>query len=326
MVFRVVTANPALDRFLILSHLQPGAQHRVEAVETVPAGTGIHVARALYAWGAEVVVYATAGGPAGELFRSGVEQAGIPHVLTPIAGDTRMNVKVVERGTAPRITLLDEPGSPLTASEETAFVESVRRDLQAGDWVVLCDSLPPGVSPALYVACLLEAKERGCRVALDVPGDTLAELLQVPGAAPHVVAPSAAELGDWLERYEVGTRTPKDGFAWIRTPGEVRRALQALAQLGVAHPFATLGPAGAALWTGKAAVRARALEVVPRNTLGAGAVFLAAVLLSLDEKGPVGALRLATALAGLKAAREDLLPPDWFEGEEGFERVSVEAL
>lgn len=326
MVFRIVSPNPALDRFVTVSTLRPGEHHRARTVETAAAGKGVNVARALLAWGGDAVVYAAAGGPTGEQFRTGLEREGIPHVITPVAGDTRINMKVREQALGGRVTEINEPGPPLNAAEEKAFVDSVLDELEEGDWLVLCGSLPPGVSPALYVACLVEAKGRGCRVAVDVPGETLAALLDASPAPPDVVAPNAAELAAWAEARHPGRRAPRDGFGWLRQPGAVRDALRELASDGVPHPFVTLGPAGAGTWTGKAAVRARALDVGPRRTVGTGDVFLAAVLLSLDDRGPVGAMRLGVALSGLHAIGEDLMPPDWFDGEERLADVPVEAL
>lgn len=326
MAFHIVAPNPALDRWITVPELTPGASHRIEAVETVPAGTGINVVRALTWWGAEATVYALAGGTAGGLLRSGLEEEGIAHVLTPIRGETRVNVRVRERSHPGRVTELNEPGPLLTEAEETAFVNAVSEGLQEGDWLVLCGSLPPQVSPALYVALMAEAGAKGCRIALDVPGDLLAVLLATSPVPPHVVTPNGEELAEWAEHHRPGRSMPREGFEWVRQGSGLRSVLQDMAALGVAHPFVTLGAAGAALWTGTAVVRTRALDRPVRDTVGCGDVFLAAVLYALEERGPVVALRLATVMAGLKAAQETARPPEWWDGETYLPEVTVEAL
>lgn len=326
MAFHVVTPNPALDRWITVPALMPGKLHRIETVETVPAGQGVNVARALTAWGEEATVYAFAGGVAGNLLRSGLEEEGIPHVLTPIRGETRVNVKVRDRSRPGQVTELNEPGPFLTEEEEAAFVNTVRDRLEEGDWLVLSGSLPPQVSPALYVALMVEAGGKGCRIALDVPGDLLAVLLSTSPVPPHVVTPNAAELAEWARGHRPGRSLPREGFEWVRHGDVLRSVLQDLAAQGVAHPFATLDGAGAALWTGEAVVRTRALERPVRDTVGCGDVFLAAVLYALEERGPVVALRLATVMAGLKAAQGTVRPPELWDGETYLPEVPVEAF
>ena len=65
-------------------------------------------------------------------------------VVVPVRAPTRSNVSLVEPdGT---VTRVNEPGGVLSSSELDALVEAVLAAAGGAEWVVLCDSLPPGVS------------------------------------------------------------------------------------------------------------------------------------------------------------------------------------
>lgn len=323
MVYRVVAPNPLLHRTLKVPRLRPGQWHAAGPAEVTAAGKGIVAARCLWAWGADLVLYSIAGGSGGRQFRAELEMEGIPHVLTPVDSELGQILRIMETQPPVRVTELQEPGPPMNLQEQQALVEAVRDQLQEGDWLVLSGGLPPGVSPALYLACLLEAQGRGCRVALDVPGEVLAAILQ---ASKQPVEVARVRAGELAVASGLGARTPAEGFALLRQAGTVREGLKRLREAGVAYPVLTLGPAGAALWVEGTIIRTRAPEVDAPQPVGCGDVFLAALLMALDQQGPRGALRYATAMAAEKAARQDDFPPAWEDGEKLLPQVRFEAL
>lgn len=323
MTFHVVAPNPMLYRTLKVSRLWPGRVHEAAEADVTAAGRGIVAARALWAWGADTVLYSIAGGHGGRQLRGELEMEGIPHVLTPVRGELGVVVRIVETQPPQRVTELHEPGPRISLAEQQALVESVREALGEGDWLVLSGALPPGASPALYLACMLEAQGRGCRVALDVPGEVLAALLKASAKPVDVARVRGSDLG---AASGLGPRVPSEGFALLRQAGTVREGLKRLQEAGVVYPVLSLGPAGAAIWVEGTVLRTRAPEVDNPNPAGCGDVFLAALLMALDEQGPRGALRVATALAAEKAARQDDLAPAWEDAQKHLPQVRFEGL
>ena len=83
-----VTLNLALDVTYHVARLSPHATHRVSSVAQRAGGKGVNVARILHALGHEVVIAGLAGGATGEAIREELAAAGLPALLTPIAGET----------------------------------------------------------------------------------------------------------------------------------------------------------------------------------------------------------------------------------------------
>src|SRR5439155_13985983 len=139
-----VTLNLALDVTYHVARLSPHATHRVSSVAQRAGGKGANVARILHTPGHEIVIAGLAGGATGDAIRAELTAAGLPAVLTPIAGESRRTLAVVDdaHGDA---TGFWEPGPETTNAEWRAFLAAYDSLLTEAGAVVLSGSLPPGL-------------------------------------------------------------------------------------------------------------------------------------------------------------------------------------
>jgi 1-phosphofructokinase len=300
-----LTANPSVDRTIELAgELQRGEVQRAISVRSEPGGKGVNVARALTAAGAPAIAILPAG--ADDPVLSTLRDQAVAYRAVDVPHPVRVNVTVVEPdGTT---TKLNEAGMPLTASVLEALVAAVLREASDARWAVLSGSLPPSVPSDFYGDLVAALRGQGCAVAVDTSGEPLRAVASA-AVQPDLLKPNAEELAE-LTGYDVA-RLESD-------PAFVAEAARALIARGVGAVLATLGRHGAVLVDGSGtALLAKAEDVVPINTVGAGDATLAGYLLAdLAGAGPADRLRQAVAfgaaavqLAGSAMPRPDDLRP-----------------
>ncbi len=294
-----VTLNPSLDRTIEVESLVPGAVNRALRTRLDPGGKGVNVTRALLANGHASRAVVPLGGPDGAELAVLLEAEEVDVTAVPVAGSTRSNVTVAEAdGT---VTKLNEPGASLSEAELVTILGHVLEHSSAGDWVVLCGSLPPGVDDGEYAAMTKLLQSSGRRVAVDTSGPALHHAVAV---GPDLVKPNREELAEVVGR-ELGS------------VAEVLEAAHELRGRGVGHVLVSLGGDGAVLVGGEGAddgghgasdlVGTSTVEN-PRSTVGAGDAFLAGYLSAIESSGatPPGdagrSRALLTALAWGAAA------------------------
>lgn len=279
-----VTPNPSVDRALDLDRIALGEVNRAHTVHVHPGGKGINVARALVRHGVPAVAVVPTGGPDGARLAGLLAEHGVPAVPVPVAGDTRTNITLQERGGA--TTKVNAPGPVLSAAEVAALLEAVEQRLRSAPAaVVAAGSLPAGAGEDLFVRLAEVAGRHGVPLLLDTSGAPLACAVRAGGL--ELVKPNEHELAEVAGRPLV-------------TVGDVVDAAREVAARGTRLVLVSLGAHGALLvardepgtwWAGGA-------PLVPRSTVGAGDSTLAGFIAasgSLPE-------RLRTAVAWGRAA------------------------
>lgn len=205
-----VTLNLALDVTYRVPTVELHGTNRVSVVAHRAGGKGVNVARVLQALGHESLVCGLVGGLTGEAVRAELRAAGLEAVLTPIAGETRRTLAVVDetRGDA---TGYWEPGPTVQTREWMDFLSTFDELIADADAVVLSGSLPPGLPPDAYAELCRRAGAAGVPAVLDADGDALRCGL---AAGPVLVKPNRAEL----ERV-TGCTDPIAGAEWLRAHG-----------------------------------------------------------------------------------------------------------
>jgi tagatose 6-phosphate kinase len=265
-----VTPNAALDVTYTVDSLVPGAVHRARDVRHRAGGKGVNVARVLHALGADVRAVTTAGGATGAEFAADLGAAGLPADLVPIAGETRRTTTVLSTVDG-SVTLLNEPGTELSATEWALLAERVRR--REPEVLVCSGSLPPGAPPDGYARLLA-----GTTSVLDTSG---AALLAGLAGRPAVVKPNLEEL-----REATGLADP------VAAAQELRKA-------GAGAVVVSLGADGLLAVTAAGTWRATPSSVLTGNSTGAGDAVVAALALGLCRREPwPEILRRAVALSG----------------------------
>ncbi len=282
-----VTLNPAIDRTVWLDGgLVPGTTHRTADTRARIGGKGINVARTAARLGAPVVAL----GISGEEQAAGIERhlhaAGIEPRFRATAGETRTNLKIIERPDG-RMTEINGSGPEVDAR----LIEQVEGDLldvatrKRAAVVVLAGSLPLGVSPDVYarwVARLrdaLGAAETGGPAVLVDASDAALEC--AVDARPFAIKPNRVEAEALLGRP-------------IDSDEHAEQAARALVRRGPLGVLLSLGSRGAiAAWDGAAErIPARPLASFPGRlvtTVGAGDAMVArlAVDLAARDGAPV---------------------------------------
>lgn len=285
-----LTAHPAIDRLVPLEGtLRRGAVLRTAASADQPGGKGINVARVVQAAGVDVQAVVPAA--PGDALLTSLAPTGLPLVVVPVAGATRVNLTLAEPdGTT---TKLNAPGTPLAAAELESLASALVDAARGASWVALCGSLPPDVPSDWYAALLPRLRATGAAVAVDTSGPALDAVLADPAAAPDVVKPNGHELVELIGG---------DADAVEADPDLAAVEAQRLrTERGPAEVLLTLGATGAVLATARGTWFCASPDITPRSTVGAGDASLAGLLLARED-GADDARALAAAVAHGSAA------------------------
>ena len=270
-----VTPNPALDLTWRVERLVEGGTHRVDTGAARAGGKGLNVARVAHAEGAAVLALTTAGGRVGGEFAEELAASGVPHVLVPVAADTRRSIALVDE-TLGDTTILNERGVTPADVEWAALLAEVVDRLPGARVLVISGSVPPGTPESLLPMLIAVGRDAGVPVIVDTSGPAL---LRAAEAGATVLKPNAAELAE-----ATGIDDPVDG---ART----------LLGRGAELVLLSLGAEGMLAVTAANLVHARLDQPLAGNPTGAGdaAVAACAVLYAEGLRDPEAVLRRATA-------------------------------
>lgn len=281
-----VTLNPAVDRELTVPAIEFDSVLRATAWRVDYGGKGFNVSRMLRALGADSVALGFAGGRSGELLRDGLESLGIGTDFVWVAGETRTNVSIVSEA-HDHYVKANEPGPTISPAEEIALVQKVRQLAQAGDWWVLAGSLPPGVSPPIYMQLIGDIQAAGARVILDTSGNALRDGC---AARPFLAKPNDLEIHKL-------TGLPVDSTA------DIAAAAQAMQQQSVANVVVSLGKKGALLADAESVWLAASPQIQEKNPIGAGDSMVGGLVWGLSQDLPLPeALRWGIACGAATAS------------------------
>ncbi|WP_328328862.1 hexose kinase [Kribbella sp. NBC_00382] len=273
-----VTLNLALDVTYGVDELVVGGSHRVNAPQQRAGGKGVNVARVAATLGHQVLALGFVGGLTGEIVAEELFDAGLTALLTPIRGETRRTVAIVN-GVDGDATIFNEAGPSVSEDEWRAFHD--RMPWARLDVLACSGSLPPGLPADAYAELAVRARHHDVLSVIDVGGDALVAAAK----AGAVVRSNAAEL-----REALGDLSVEEGA-------------RQLVALGATAAVITDGARGMVAASKQGAWRALPVERVAGNPTGAGdactAVVAAAVAGSPEPDWPVV---LKSAVAASAAA------------------------
>jgi tagatose 6-phosphate kinase len=274
-----VTLNLALDVTYNVDELVVGGSHRVTEIRQRAGGKGVNVARVAATLGHQVLALGFVGGLAGEIVAEELFDAGLTALLTPIAGETRRTVAIVN-GADGDATIFNEAGPSVSPDEWRAFHD---RMPWARIGVLACSgSLPRGLPADAYAELAVRARHHDVLSVIDAGGDSLLAAAK----AGAVVRSNAAELRDAL-----GTDISGEEGA------------RQLVDLGATAAVITDGSRGMVAASKLGAWRALPVELVAGNPTGAGDACTAVVAAAVAESPePDWAEVLKSAVAASAAA------------------------
>lgn len=277
VVIITVTPNPAYDVTYELPGLVVGEVHRVTKVHQRTGGKGINATRVLVTFGESTAALAL--GDKAFADAAHAEGLNLLEVVEELAGVRRTLVVHSADGTT---TSLWEPGYPASASAGARLEQRVTARLAEATGLLVCGSVPPGVTADLPARLAARAASVGVPVVVDVDDEALRHAAKTPGV---VLMPNTDELSR-LTGADCGELTG------------IVAAAQACVDDGVAGVVATRGADGMAAVTSGGGWLARLDQPLTGNSTGAGDAAAAAVIRGLaGDVGWPDLLRDAVAMS-----------------------------
>jgi 6-phosphofructokinase 2 len=295
--FVTFTPNPAIDMATSVERVTPFQKLRCSEAQRDPGGGGINVARVLHRFKCDVLAIFPAGGPTGDLLKRLMEEAGIPSHVVALSSDTREDFTVFEDATGNQFRFV-MPGSPLDESHWRTGCEAVYSADPAPRFVIASGSLPPGAADDAYASVMRAAKSRGARAVIDTSGIALKYALD---EGVYLAKPNLRELK------ELTGKSLESLLEQITACHDLVRSRKATVVT------LTLAERGAIAVTREGAWHAKAPDIRPVSTVGAGDSFLATMIWKIAFSGDVAcALQYAVAAgtAALLSPGTELCRPE----------------
>ena len=294
----IATPNLCLDRTVQVAEVVPGSELRARSVEVTPGGKRVNEARVLRAFGENPPIVGLVGEQDGADLLNLLDGEGATVVPVPSPGRVRQALIMLEQRTE-RITVLNEPGTPITPEVWAAYTGAVADRLGDTRLLVCSGSLPPGAPLDGYGQLVDLATAAGVVSIVDTaPGPLAASLAHRPDlVTPNLEEAEAALSGDLGD---VLSANDEDVI------GRAGHAALALCERGARRAAVTAGADGVAFAESGAVHWIPAAHVDVVSAVGAGDSFVAGVameLLGLPVLPPrtgqwLDALRRGTATAG----------------------------
>lgn len=259
-----ITLNPAIDKSTSVPALVPDRKLQCSNPVFEPGGGGVNVAMAIIKLGGSATAVYLAGGHSGKFFDSLLHAEGIPALPVPIAGNTRENLILNDRGQNMQYRL-DMPG-PVVDTYEWQHLLEVVRGINDIDYIVASGSLAPGTPPDIFATFSAIATIKGARFIVDTSREALKQALY-EGA--YLIKPNLHELSGLA------------GVDNLSTEEIIELAKELIVKKRSEVVVVSLGKTGAILITADISLKIPAPHVNSISTVGAGDSMLAGIVYSL---------------------------------------------
>lgn len=276
-----ITLNAAIDKTIEIDSFIPGSVNRVIKSYMEPGGKGINVSKVVKALGGSTIALGFVGGNAGKWINESLSDLEIQTDFVLINQETRTNIKIIDTAKK-QITDINDQGKEVEEIWIERLYDKVRFWAEASKVMVFSGSLPQNISFDIYQKLIQVAKEKGCKTILDADGDAL---LCGAKATPYMVKPNIHELENTF-----GVK--------LKNEQDIIKCCRYFLEQGVERVVISMGAEGALMITRAGAWRAEKINVVVKNTVGAGDSMVGAFAYGIDkEYTPVDSLKLAVATA-----------------------------
>lgn len=285
----VLGLNLGVDRSLRLERLLPGYVQRPRSADVTPGGKAVNVCRASRAHGVRPRLVANLPGGGGALVGEMLEAEG--HDVRAVAtdGEARSQVIIIEDDL--RVTVLNEPGPPLSPRDCGRLLAAFREELDGHRVAVASGSLPPGAPDDTYGEVVRLARAGGAITVIDAARDALIGCLP---AGPDVVTPNLAEAEAALH----GVSDEAVEVSGADARGAAVAAAQGLRDAGARGALVTVGRHGVGGADRDGAFWIAAPSVAEVNPVGAGDSFVAGLAVALERGDDLRAAALCGVATG----------------------------
>lgn len=288
-----LTVNPAIDETVYLPELKRGHVHRAQSVHFNAGGKGINVAACLADFGIKTAVTGFLGKDNIAIFEELFKSHGIEDRFIRLCGETRTNIKIVDKTATTDINL---PGLPPNTAELEALSRTIDEFLRNRALIVMSGSLLATMDSAFYADEVKRIGKTG-KIIVDCSGEALQKLLQAE-VLPFAIKPNIDELSYY-------SRQP------LHDEGEVLSLARLLVERGLCLVTVSMGAKGALFVTKERAIHAFAKIEHVESTVGAGDAMVAGIASAVCENAPLERIaRLGTAFAVGKLGKKGPALPD----------------
>ena len=185
----VITFNPSIDRLYKLDQLEVGSVQRANFVNPTAGGKGLNVSKVLKKLGEDINCIGFLGGFNGDYIKSELDKLGIESKFTPINGETRICLNIIDKqGVSTEIL---ESGPQIDQLEIEDFEKNLDEILENTTVLVASGSLAKGLPKDYYLRIGNICREKNIRFILDASGDSLKLALD---SKPYLIKPNTDEL------------------------------------------------------------------------------------------------------------------------------------
>lgn len=252
-----VTANPAIDRTIVVENLKIGSVNRVVRSRVDAGGKGINVAKNLKSFGDEVTALGLIG-PNGQYIIDCLNELSIKTDFVRIKEDTRTNIKISDLATMEN-TDINEPGPKVSEYELNLLKTSIFEHSLKSAVLVLSGSLPGGVSKSFYADITKKLRGKGVKIILDADKEAL---LHGIAQKPYMIKPNIHELEEITGKH-------------FNDVEDVIKEGKKLNDSGIPIVAVSMGEFGSVVITDKYIYKVYPLKVDVKGTVGAGDAFVA---------------------------------------------------
>ena len=256
-----VTLNPAIDQTASVPNFMANTVNRVAWEQVDPGGKGVNVSSFLADFGYPSTATGLLGGQNPDLFERLFEQKGICDRFVRIAGNTRINVKIVD-DIQQHVTDINFPSQSPTAEDLETLQMTINQLAIDHDWFILSGSVPAGVPTEFYRDLIHSLKQQSKTVVLDTSGHQLKAAI---AAQPDLIKPNLTELQDIL------------GHS-LESDAAIVQAAHDLIQQGLRMVVVSMGEAGALFVDRESAIHAQPPAIEVKSTVGAGDAMVAGTI------------------------------------------------
>ncbi len=306
MLILTVTINPSVDRNIEVDRLVFEDRAYILSRSDSAGGRGMNASRVLHSFGAKTLAIVTSGGVNGPRLEKLAAKSGFPVKVVPIDNEIRVNLTITDKqGLAIR---LNERGPKITPEELKRLEKAVANRLETTSWLMLCGSIPPGVSSDFYTKLIGLAREHKVKTLLDTDGDALLHGIE---ASPTIASPNQPEAERLLNRALI-------------TRAQFLEAATRIKAMGADAVMLSLGGRGVV-----AVNENQLLEVIPPRTdavspLGAGDALAAAYVWAATKKKDFAeCVRWAVAAGTASAMQPGLVFANLEQTKEVYKSVEV---
>lgn len=295
-----VTLNPALDRAINVERLLSDDTIRVASETYYAAGKGIDVSRVIRELEGQSVALGLIGGYDGLHLEGLLINAGVMTQFTKISNETRINIILKENSTS-RQFVISASGPEVTATEIGQFYNNLL-EIKDMDYLVLCGSLPRGLTPNIYGQLILAGRKKSAVIFLDADGSALKDSIDY---LPTGIKPNIHELSRLVG---------KD----LKDESEIIKTCDQIHQKGIKYVLVSRGKDGLILSTKGEKLKAVTPPLKSESSVGAGDSTVAGFIWGHSlGKDLAGCLQLACA-AGAATAQS---PGTELCHKDGIERI-----